>query len=189
VSQPWATSWYPKPPALDRVPPRTGRPRHRNRPSNSLLDSPVTAGAADFVDSSPFTVYKPSGNIRLPIPVPWDAGKTTTARPLTNGGGRSTAGDWGFISWVVAPERVARSASCRRRRRWQGSGRQARTPRTAPIGHGLCRLCRVPGAWRALFPSPAWSDKTNAKQRGVDWQFRIENARLKLKRLYPKIKT
>ena len=35
----------------------------------------------------------------------------------------------------------------------------------------------------------AWADKTNAKQRGVDWQFRIENARVKLKRLYPKIKT
>lgn len=34
----------------------------------------------------------------------------------------------------------------------------------------------------------AWSDKTNAKQRGVDWQFRIDNARMKLKRLYPKIK-
>ena len=34
----------------------------------------------------------------------------------------------------------------------------------------------------------AWSDKTNNKQRGVDWQFRIENARVKLKRLYPKIK-
>src|SRR6266446_4015453 len=34
----------------------------------------------------------------------------------------------------------------------------------------------------------AWSDKTNAKQRGVDWPFRIENARVKLKRLYPKIK-
>jgi len=33
-----------------------------------------------------------------------------------------------------------------------------------------------------------WSEQTNAKQRGVDWQFRIENARVKLKRLYPKIK-
>ncbi len=33
----------------------------------------------------------------------------------------------------------------------------------------------------------AWSDKTNAKQRGVDWQFKIENARVKLKRLYPKM--
>src|ERR1700722_6528342 len=34
-----------------------------------------------------------------------------------------------------------------------------------------------------------WSEKTNAKQRGVDWQFRLEDARIKLKRLYPKIKT
>ena len=34
----------------------------------------------------------------------------------------------------------------------------------------------------------AWSNKTNAKQRGVDWQCRLENARVKLKRLYPKIK-
>lgn len=34
----------------------------------------------------------------------------------------------------------------------------------------------------------AWSNKTNAKQRGVNWQFRIENARVKLTRLYPKIK-
>ncbi len=34
-----------------------------------------------------------------------------------------------------------------------------------------------------------WSAKTNAKQRGVDWQFRIDYARVKLKRLYPKIKT
>lgn len=35
----------------------------------------------------------------------------------------------------------------------------------------------------------AWSDKTNAKQRGVDWQFKIDDARRKLKRLYPKNKT
>jgi hypothetical protein len=34
-----------------------------------------------------------------------------------------------------------------------------------------------------------WSDKTNTKQRGVDWQFRINDARTKLKRLYPIIKT
>lgn len=34
----------------------------------------------------------------------------------------------------------------------------------------------------------AWSEKTNAKQRGVDWQFQIDEARRKLKRLYPKIK-
>ena len=36
--------------------------------------------------------------------------------------------------------------------------------------------------------SAAWADKTNSKQRGVDWPFRLENARVKLKRLYPKIK-
>lgn len=34
----------------------------------------------------------------------------------------------------------------------------------------------------------AWSNRTNDKQRGVDWHFKIENARIKLKRLYPKIK-
>jgi hypothetical protein len=34
----------------------------------------------------------------------------------------------------------------------------------------------------------AWSNKTHAQQRGVAWQFRIENARVKRKRLYPKIK-
>ena len=30
-----------------------------------------------------------------------------------------------------------------------------------------------------------WSQKTNAKQRGVDWQFKVDDARRKLKRLYP----
>ncbi len=34
-----------------------------------------------------------------------------------------------------------------------------------------------------------WAEKTNVKQRGVDWQFKIDDARRKLKRLYPKIKT
>jgi len=34
-----------------------------------------------------------------------------------------------------------------------------------------------------------WSEKTTAKQRGVDWQFKIDDARQKLKRLYPRIKT
>lgn len=34
----------------------------------------------------------------------------------------------------------------------------------------------------------AWSDHTNEKQRGVDWQFLIDEARTKLARLYPKSK-
>jgi hypothetical protein len=33
----------------------------------------------------------------------------------------------------------------------------------------------------------AWHQASNAKQRGVDWQFKIGNARQKLKSLYPKI--
>jgi hypothetical protein len=32
----------------------------------------------------------------------------------------------------------------------------------------------------------AWSTRVNAKQRAVDWQFTIDKARVKLKRLYPK---
>jgi len=31
----------------------------------------------------------------------------------------------------------------------------------------------------------AWADSSNEKQRGVDWQFTVENARVKLKSLYP----
>lgn len=35
----------------------------------------------------------------------------------------------------------------------------------------------------------AWSQRSNDKQKGVDWQFQIKDARAKLKSLYPKIKT
>lgn len=34
----------------------------------------------------------------------------------------------------------------------------------------------------------AWSDDVNATQRGVDWQMKIDDARCKLKSVYPKIK-
>lgn len=34
-----------------------------------------------------------------------------------------------------------------------------------------------------------WSENSNKKQRGVDWQFKVKDARQKLKSLYPKIKT
>jgi hypothetical protein len=34
----------------------------------------------------------------------------------------------------------------------------------------------------------AWQQHSNDKQRGVDWQFRVNDARTKLKSLYPKIK-
>ena len=35
----------------------------------------------------------------------------------------------------------------------------------------------------------AWSNHSNYNQRGVDWQFKVKDARKKLKSLYPKIKT
>lgn len=34
-----------------------------------------------------------------------------------------------------------------------------------------------------------WSEHSNKNQRGVDWQFQVNDARKKLKSLYPKIKT
>jgi hypothetical protein len=34
----------------------------------------------------------------------------------------------------------------------------------------------------------AWHQRSNDKQRGVDWQFRIDDARIKLRSVYPKIK-
>jgi hypothetical protein len=35
--------------------------------------------------------------------------------------------------------------------------------------------------------SAAWQQRTNDKQRGVEWQFRIDDARTRLKSLYPKL--
>jgi hypothetical protein len=33
----------------------------------------------------------------------------------------------------------------------------------------------------------AWQNHSNARQRGVDWQFKVDDARVKLKSVYPKI--
>jgi hypothetical protein len=33
----------------------------------------------------------------------------------------------------------------------------------------------------------AWHSRTNQKQRGVDWQMKVEDARIKLKSIYPKL--
>lgn len=33
----------------------------------------------------------------------------------------------------------------------------------------------------------AWHEHSNARQRGVDWQFKVDDARLKLKSIYPKL--
>jgi hypothetical protein len=34
----------------------------------------------------------------------------------------------------------------------------------------------------------AWHEYNNARQRGVDWQFKVSDARVKLKSIYPKLK-
>ena len=34
----------------------------------------------------------------------------------------------------------------------------------------------------------AWATRTNEKQRIVDWQFKVDDSRIKLKRLYPNFK-
>lgn len=48
---------------------------------------------------------------------------------------------------------------------------------------------RIPNIEMLREEADAWATSSNNKQRGVDWQFTIENARHKLKSLYPKIKT
>ncbi len=56
----------------------------------------------------------------------------------------------------------------------------------------LSRQClnrRVPETRTIRHETQAWSSQRNASQTGVDWQFTTADARIKLKRLYPKIMT
>jgi hypothetical protein len=46
------------------------------------------------------------------------------------------------------------------------------------------RTPSLPALARKVTP---WARDRNARQRGVDWQFTTENARIKLKRLYPQV--
>ena len=46
---------------------------------------------------------------------------------------------------------------------------------------------RIPDIETLRKQTQAWAMSCNDRQRGVDWQFTIENARHKLKSLYPKI--
>jgi DDE superfamily endonuclease len=53
----------------------------------------------------------------------------------------------------------------------------------------LTRQCldrRIPTLEILQQETAAWAADRNAKQKGVDWQFTMEDARVKLKRLYPK---
>lgn len=55
----------------------------------------------------------------------------------------------------------------------------------------LTRQClnrRLPEQSLVAEQAQHWTQQRNAAQIGVDWQFRTPDARLKLKRLYPKIK-
>jgi hypothetical protein len=52
----------------------------------------------------------------------------------------------------------------------------------------LTRQClhqRIPDIWTLQRQAHAWYVRRNAKRKSVDWQFTCEDARIKLKRLYP----
>jgi hypothetical protein len=49
----------------------------------------------------------------------------------------------------------------------------------------LCR--RIPDIRTLRLETRAWETQRNEHQKGVDWQFTTESARIKLKRLYPQI--
>jgi hypothetical protein len=55
----------------------------------------------------------------------------------------------------------------------------------------LTRQClsmrRIPSLKMLHKETAAWASSCNSKQRGVDWQFTIRDARHKLKSLYPKV--
>lgn len=48
-----------------------------------------------------------------------------------------------------------------------------------------CLQRRIPEKEKLQREVTAWATQRNAQQRGVDWQFTTEDARVKLKRLYP----
>lgn len=50
-----------------------------------------------------------------------------------------------------------------------------------------CIAGRIPTLDRLKEMTREWNENRNSRQRKVDWQFRAEDARVKLKRLYPKL--
>ena len=53
---------------------------------------------------------------------------------------------------------------------------------------GQCLNRRIVDIQTLRNEAKAWAERRNAAQCGVDWQFSNDKARIKLKRLYPKIK-
>ena len=50
-----------------------------------------------------------------------------------------------------------------------------------------CLQRRIPEISLLRNEAKAWYQKRNHKQKGIDWQFKTNDARIKLKRLYPQI--
>ena len=51
-----------------------------------------------------------------------------------------------------------------------------------------CTHPRIPSLGAVYRETRAWCADRNHRQKGVDWQFTTEDARIKLKRLYPQVK-
>jgi hypothetical protein len=55
----------------------------------------------------------------------------------------------------------------------------------------LTRQCldrRISGRDEVAREAAAWDERRNARQVGIEWQFTTEDARIKLKHIYPKVK-
>jgi hypothetical protein len=50
-----------------------------------------------------------------------------------------------------------------------------------------CLRSRPPSLLVLIHKVTPWARDRNARQRGVDWQFTMNDARIKLKRLYPQV--
>ncbi len=56
----------------------------------------------------------------------------------------------------------------------------------------LSRQClkpRIPDVPTLRSETHSWGQTRNEKQKGVDWQFTTDDARIKLKNLYPQVQT
>jgi len=51
-----------------------------------------------------------------------------------------------------------------------------------------CLDCRIPDMETLRREARAWERERNGRQKGVDWRFTTDDARIKLKHLYPQIK-
>ncbi|MCK5633229.1 IS630 family transposase, partial [bacterium] len=50
-----------------------------------------------------------------------------------------------------------------------------------------CLRRRIPDLQTLKHETKSWEKNRNANQKNIDWQFKTDDARIKLKRLYPQI--